>query len=385
MEGVDRATQMAAMMAARKAGLSPGAWLKSAIREAAEEQLEDDDAGPDKDRHATADRRTSPAIRDGGGNGRPPGPNVRVMVDRLEKISRRLDEVEEQTQGSVPPFQARMDEMEEELKAIGAETGVSTAPLERVLAEPSERAQNLERNVGMKNVEKFIEQARSLHEAGRLDEAAELYQRIIADHPDHAEALNGLGVLAFQRRDLTVAAEYLSLAVESTPREASYHGNLGAAYAAMGRFDTAKSALERAVKLDPMAADIHSSLGAMHRGLGHEEAAVEACRRAIELNPELYEAHSNLALALLGLGRTEEAVVAAEAAVAANATDASAHNNLGAVMAALERWDEAHAQFHLAVVLDPTHDEARRNLDRLESGPRAPKTAAPILEKTGTR
>ena len=37
------------------------------------------------------------------------------------------------------------------------------------------------------------------HQAGRLEQAAELYQGILARRPDHADANHLLGVVAFQR------------------------------------------------------------------------------------------------------------------------------------------------------------------------------------------
>ena len=61
----------------------------------------------------------------------------------------------------------------------------------------------------------ILRQAFTFHAAGRPREALGLYRRILADQPDHADALNHAGVAAFQLGDTADAVELLRAAVDS--------------------------------------------------------------------------------------------------------------------------------------------------------------------------
>ena len=53
-----------------------------------------------------------------------------------------------------------------------------------------------------------LDHAISLHRAGQLDEAQEIYWRLIAERPDDAEALHGAGV-STHASSLALCAEYI--------------------------------------------------------------------------------------------------------------------------------------------------------------------------------
>jgi Flp pilus assembly protein TadD len=50
-----------------------------------------------------------------------------------------------------------------------------------------------------------LEEALSLHQEGKLGEAAALYRKILAQYPDNADALHLLGVIEFQRESARAA------------------------------------------------------------------------------------------------------------------------------------------------------------------------------------
>ena len=59
----------------------------------------------------------------------------------------------------------------------------------------------------------LLQQALHHHQAGRLDAAAALYQKILAVEPAHADSLNLLGVIATQTGEPTRAVELLRRAI----------------------------------------------------------------------------------------------------------------------------------------------------------------------------
>ena len=62
--------------------------------------------------------------------------------------------------------------------------------------------------------------------AGRLSEALERYQSVVASQPDNFDARHMLGVVHYQRGDLELARHHVSAAVRLRPLEVAAHRNL---------------------------------------------------------------------------------------------------------------------------------------------------------------
>src|SRR5687767_7710984 len=87
------------------------------------------------------------------------------------------------------------------------------------------------------------------HRAGRLAEAEAIYRQILAQRPDHAKALEMLGVLSLQRDEPRAAVELLERATSLSPHDPHAWINLGEAYRGIARDDRAVDALQRAIAL----------------------------------------------------------------------------------------------------------------------------------------
>ena len=60
----------------------------------------------------------------------------------------------------------------------------------------------------------MLKEALSLHQKGKLDEAASLYRKILAQNPKSADALHLLGVIEFQRKNPLAAIALIEEAIE---------------------------------------------------------------------------------------------------------------------------------------------------------------------------
>ena len=69
-------------------------------------------------------------------------------------------------------------------------------------------------------VKQVIEEAMSLHRAGRVRRAAELYRSVLAVKPRHADALHLLGVVERQLGNLPQAVELIRTAITINPQTA---------------------------------------------------------------------------------------------------------------------------------------------------------------------
>src|SRR2546421_6171549 len=84
-----------------------------------------------------------------------------------------------------------------------------------------------------------IRQAISLHQNGQLAEAASLYRKILAQKPEHADALHLLGVIEIQRKSASAGIELINHAIAIDPNNAAFFCNRGVALQDLKRFDDA--------------------------------------------------------------------------------------------------------------------------------------------------
>jgi tetratricopeptide (TPR) repeat protein len=244
----------------------------------------------------------------------------------------------------------------------------------------------------------FLE-AIALHQQGRLDAAARLYDAVIQAVPRHHDALHMRGVAALQQgqaeegialvrkalklnpkfpaawnslgnglreaRQLVRAVEAFDKAVAQQPSFAEAYSNRGNALADLGRFVPALASYDKAVALRPEYAEAWSNRGRALMELGRMEEALQSCDTALALRSDFAAAHANRASVLIRLGRPRDALEASERAIGFARGLATAHATRAAALQDLGRAEEALASFDQAVVLNPGLTEAAYNRARL--------------------
>jgi predicted O-linked N-acetylglucosamine transferase (SPINDLY family) len=200
------------------------------------------------------------------------------------------------------------------------------------------------------------------HRAGRLEEAENLYRQILAQQPNHADAMRLLGVIAHQRGQADVAVDLFRRAITLRPAYAQAHTNLGTALKDMGQLDEAIAACRQAIILNPRLREAHSNLGNVLKDNGQLDEAIAAYRQALVLDPNLPDTHSNLGNVLKDKGRLDEAIAAYCQAIALHPNFPQAHVNLGNALKDNGQLDEAIAACRQAIALDPNLPQAHLNL-----------------------
>ncbi len=238
----------------------------------------------------------------------------------------------------------------------------------------------------------LLQRALALHQARRLDEAAPLYERVLATDPRQPAANHLLGLVRLAQGRPADAVELIARAVESKPDEVQYLSNLGVALNAAGRNEEAVVVLQRAIGLNLEFAEAFSNLGMALRALNRLDDAVSAYRRAVRLRPSEAGFHFNLANALNdagymfdaesayrravhlrpnysaavgGLaamldkeGRASEAIDLLDKAIKAQPQDAQLHLRRSRALYHQGRLDDAVESFDLTVGLSPSWGEA---------------------------
>ncbi len=258
--------------------------------------------------------------------------------------------------------------------------------------------------------------AKALLEGGRAEESRALYQKIVDEHPDTAEAHYGLGRIGAARGETRAAIEHLRKACalfsgfgaahyalarayretgdEAKAREeiALYQQNkLGwptvpdpwlAAIVALktganarlrkgiqlteeGRLREAAEEHEAALATDPKLVQAHVNLIRLYAELGQPGKAEEHYRKALVVDPNLAELHNNYGVLLSGQGRSAEATSAFRKAVELNPAHADAQNNLAYLLMTSGKLDEAAEHYRRSLESRPQYRAARFNLARI--------------------
>jgi tetratricopeptide (TPR) repeat protein len=207
-----------------------------------------------------------------------------------------------------------------------------------------------------------LEAAIALHQSGALEQAARIYQYILASDPQQADALHLLGLVAYQKKDPHRAIALISQAIAVNPNVAAFYSNLAEAYRGTGQLERAAGCCRTALALQPEHPEAANNLGLALLAQGNADAAADQFRDALRLKPGDALFHNNLGNALRLQGDQAAALTQFRQALAILPEFAEAHSNLGQLL--LEQNDYQSALHHCqeAGRLRPDLPEAQNNL-----------------------
>ena len=148
-------------------------------------------------------------------------------------------------------------------------------------------------------VGRLFSQAVAAHRAGDLPSAHALYDRVLAAEPDHADALNNLGIILSAEQQYDRALELLRRAATLAPKNAGTWNNIGTALREQGKSADAIAAFRQALSLDPR------HLGA-RVGLAQQYVAIDALADARTLLEQVVSSNHSYAEAHYTLGQVLE-------------------------------------------------------------------------------
>ncbi|MCS5612875.1 MAG: tetratricopeptide repeat protein [Candidatus Poribacteria bacterium] len=241
-----------------------------------------------------------------------------------------------------------------------------------------------------------LQQAVTYHQTGQLSEAEKLYQQVLADDPQNADAFHLLGIIAYQRNKYQLAIDLITQAIATDPNQAPFFNNLGNAlqnqgkleesvqayqkalqiqpdYAEAyynfgnvlhkhGKLDASVQAYQKALQIQPDYAKAYNNFGNVLHHQGKLEESVQVYQKALQIQPDYAEAYSNLGVVLKDQGHLEEAFRACQKAIKSKPTYATAHNNLGVILHKQGEFERAIAAYHQAIEISPDNSEAYNNL-----------------------
>jgi tetratricopeptide (TPR) repeat protein len=164
-----------------------------------------------------------------------------------------------------------------------------------------------------------FDKAVEAHRQGRFAEAEAIYQQVLAQNPNHADAIHMQGLLHHQKGDRAKASQLI----------------------------------ERSIALLPTNPTAYSNLAEVKRCLGLPQDAEKLCRQAIAMNPNMSAAYVNLALALHQMGRASEGLPHALRAIELGPREAGGYSAAALCLAEMQRIPEAIRYFEETLKLLP--------------------------------
>lgn len=214
-----------------------------------------------------------------------------------------------------------------------------------------------------------VRQAIGLIMENRVEAARTILERLLAEQPACADALNLLGTCAGQAGRTERAAALFRHAHAVVPGSPAVRRNLAAALAlcatarhAAGLGPAALAACREALALEPGEVRTWVNLAEILERENRPEEQAAALRNAVALAPD----HPGLPLregqALFHLRRYDAAAASCRRAIRLHPASARGRDGLGAALHAMERYDPAHRIARQAVALAPETASRWQNL-----------------------
>ncbi len=214
----------------------------------------------------------------------------------------------------------------------------------------------------------------TLAETGKVKEAREHLQGLIASDPNDIRSYLAYGSVLSDAKDYAAMAENYDKAVEiigQTP--ARNHWSVffqrGIAYERLKKWDKAEPNFNKALELNPEQPQVLNYLGYswvdMNRNL---QQGLEMIKKAVELRPDDGYIVDSLGWAYYRLGRFDEAVVELERAIELRAGDATINDHLGDAYWRVGRKLEATYQWKRALASEPEEAEVPKIQAKINKG-----------------
>jgi len=161
----------------------------------------------------------------------------------------------------------------------------------------------------------LVHKGLALQEAGKPQQALDLYRKFLVTLPDHPEVLNFCGLACYDLGQNDQALDYFRQATAVEPNMLQAWNNMGLLYQSLGKLEQALSAFQHitATLTDQPSADAHHNVANVLYQLGRGQQALQEFMKVTTLQPENADAQGKLAVCYLDTGHWQAALNAIEA------------------------------------------------------------------------
>jgi len=147
-----------------------------------------------------------------------------------------------------------------------------------------------------------------------LEQARELFEAVVAAHPDYAPGWASLAITTDVLDDNDAAEEYALHALELDPDNVDALTALGAVYRDTRRWAEAEKQFAKAIALDPDSAELLEDYGEFLGRTGRMDALLDVTSHGFAVDPYLAPLVEVYAIGLMGADESERAIAVLESA-----------------------------------------------------------------------
>lgn len=199
--------------------------------------------------------------------------------------------------------------------------------------------------------EQIIRAAYALHQSGKHDEAAKLYDQVLKKDPANIQTLFLSGMLIYQRGDLETALTRFDSILLLNPAHYDALAARGAVLSSLGRHQDALAAYNRAQQIRPGSAQVCNNRANSLFALGRREEALESYEQALKQNPTYAEAWCNRGILLMEISRLQEAMECFQRATDLRPDYGDAWEGRATILTRLDHRAEAVRAYNRAIAL----------------------------------
>ena len=202
-----------------------------------------------------------------------------------------------------------------------------------------------------RNADLHFQAAESQVAIGKISDAALTYRRVLALQPDHAGALQGLGLLLLKQAQYEPATTLLQKAITADPKAWRSMNGLATMADLRRDYASARDYYARALAIQPDSPVLLNNLGYSRYLAGALDDARGYFERAIAIDPQYEQGWRNLGLVMARKGQLREAV----RAFSQTMPEAEAAYTTGYVCMLDNRLSDAQNMFQRAIDLSPSY------------------------------
>ena len=207
----------------------------------------------------------------------------------------------------------------------------------------------------------LLTQAVALHQQGQLAQAKAAYQSVLQTDAENADAMQLLGLVAYQEREYLRALDLINQAILRKPAMAGFHSNKGLVLRELGELEAALASYNQALKLQPGASNTYNNQGIVYAALKNYTAALKSYDLAIASQPHNASAHYNRGNVLFQIKNFPAAIASYDSAIAHKPDYHQAFDNRGIAYKESCQLAKAIADHDRAIAIKPDYAEAHYN------------------------
>ena len=189
----------------------------------------------------------------------------------------------------------------------------------------------------MANLSELLFTAYQAHQLGNLPQAEADYQQLLAEHPEHWEALKLLGLLAIQTGRTDQVEPLFRQAQEILLRKSQFYNQLGTLFRERQQYEQAVFCYQQALLFTPTLTEAGFNLAALLQIQGKMDESLEFYQQALQQNPGNPQLLFCIGNVLQNSNRLPEAISYYQQALERQPNLGEAYYNLGLVYIHLQK------------------------------------------------